>query len=69
MWQCILRAERTAKRLGISRSELFTRAVGEFLGALPNVEWSDGSVGQLSRRSLRKVDLGLRLALGLAKGP
>lgn len=27
------RAERAAKRLGVSRSELFTRAVREYLGA------------------------------------
>jgi mRNA interferase MazF len=31
--------------------------------------WITESVGHLPGRSLRKVDLGLRLALGLSKGP
>jgi hypothetical protein len=64
-------AERTAKRLGMSRSELFTRAMREFLGvrrdravtAAYDEAFDDGNEGEdarfrreAARRALLRVD-------------
>jgi metal-responsive CopG/Arc/MetJ family transcriptional regulator len=61
--------ERAAKRLGLSRSELFTRAVKEYLGARLeanikesyDIAFAEGAddVGEFRRTAARKALLGI----------